>query len=110
MAFDILSRDGKDLRSLPLQERLAQLEMLLVSAGKLAGIGLVPSFDDGQALMNACMEHSLEGVVSKAADDAIDMRKHEKLTGGRLTRFTRTITSRTATPQSRNSGSESLRA
>ncbi len=65
MAFDILSLDGKDLRPLPLQERLAQLEMLLLSADKLAGIGLVPSFDDGQALMNACMEHSLEGVVSK---------------------------------------------
>ena len=64
MAFDVLSLDGKDLRSLPLQERLAQLEMLFLSAGKLAGI-VVPSFDDGQALMNACMEHSLEGVVSK---------------------------------------------
>jgi ATP-dependent DNA ligase len=25
----------------------------------------VPSFDDGQALMLACMEQSLEGVVSK---------------------------------------------
>ena len=55
MAFDILSLDGKDLRSLPLQERLAQLEMLLFSAGKLSGIGLIPSFDDGQALMDACI-------------------------------------------------------
>jgi bifunctional non-homologous end joining protein LigD len=36
MAFDILLLDGKDLRSLPLQERLAQLEMLLLSAGKMA--------------------------------------------------------------------------
>ena len=65
MAFDILSLDGKDVRSLPLQERLVQLEMLLLSVGKSAGICLVPSFDDGQALMDACMEHSLEGVVSK---------------------------------------------
>ncbi len=65
MAFDILSLDGKDLRLLPLQERLAQLEMLVLSAGKLAGIGSAPSFDDGQALMNARMEHSLESVVSK---------------------------------------------
>ena len=62
MAFDVLALDGKDLRGLPLQERLAQLEMLL---GHGAGIAMVPSFDDGQALMNACMEHSLEGVVSK---------------------------------------------
>ena len=65
MAFDILALDGKDLRSLPVQERLAQLEMLLLSAGNVVGVGLIPSFDDGQALMNACMEHSLEGVVSK---------------------------------------------
>lgn len=48
-----------------MEERLAQLEMLLLSAGKIAGVGLVPSFDDGQVLLNACMEHSLEGVVSK---------------------------------------------
>ncbi len=60
MAFDILSLEGKDLRSLPLQERVAQLEMLLLSAGKLASISLVPSFDDGQALMDACMEHNLK--------------------------------------------------
>jgi hypothetical protein len=65
MVFDILALDSKDHRSLPLQERLAQIEMLLLSVGKLAAIGLVPSFDDGQALVNACMEHSLEGVVSK---------------------------------------------
>jgi bifunctional non-homologous end joining protein LigD len=65
MAFDILSLDGKDLRSLRLEERLAQLEMLLLNAGSLVSIGLIPSFDDGQALMSACMEHSLEGVVSK---------------------------------------------
>jgi hypothetical protein len=32
--------------------------MLLLSAGKMAGVGLMPSFDDGQALMIACMEHS----------------------------------------------------
>ena len=44
-----------------MEERLAQLEMLLLSAGKIAGVGLVPSFDDGQVLLNACMEHSLEG-------------------------------------------------
>jgi len=29
MAFDILSLDGKDLRGLPLEERLAQLEICL---------------------------------------------------------------------------------
>ena len=67
MAFDVLALDGKDLRSLPLEERLAQLEMLL-NLNKVAGIALVLSFDDGAALMNACMEHGLEGVVSKKRD------------------------------------------
>ena len=64
MAFDILSMDGKDLRGLPLEERLAQLEMLL-GMSKVSGVGLVPSFDSGEALMLAAMEHGLEGVVSK---------------------------------------------
>jgi bifunctional non-homologous end joining protein LigD len=65
MAFDILSLDGKDLRGIPLEERLAQLEMLL-GLSKVPGIALVPSFDDGEKLMLAAMKHSLEGVVSKA--------------------------------------------
>ena len=65
MAFDILTLDGNDLRSLPLEEWLAQLEMLLLNAGKSPGLGLVPSFDDGEALMRGAMEHGLEGVVSK---------------------------------------------
>ena len=65
MAFDILALDGKDLRCLPLDQRLAQLEMLLLNAGKFTGVGLVPSFDDGEALMRGAMEHGLEGVVSK---------------------------------------------
>ena len=64
MAFDILRLDGKDLRDLPLEERLAQLEMLL-SLSKVQGVGLVPSFSDGDALMLAAMNHGLEGVVSK---------------------------------------------
>jgi hypothetical protein len=64
MAFDTLSLDGKDLRSLPLQERLAQLESLLLR-GQIVQHLPSPTFDDGQALMNACMEHTLEGVDSK---------------------------------------------
>ena len=69
MAFDVLALDGKDLRSLPLEERLAQLEMLLnLDKVKVAGIALVPSFDDGEALMLGCMELGLEGVVSKKRD------------------------------------------
>lgn len=64
MAFDILQLDGEDLRGRPLEERLAQLEMLL-GLSKVSGVGLVPSFDDGEKLMLAAMQHSLEGVVSK---------------------------------------------
>ena len=62
--FDLLKLDSKDLRDLPLVERKAQLEMLL-KLSKATSIHLVPAFDDGEALMLACMEHSLEGVVSK---------------------------------------------
>ena len=67
MAFDVLALDGKDLRGLPLEERLAQLEMFL-NLNKVAGVAVVPSFDDGQALLLGCMEHGLEGVVSKKRD------------------------------------------
>lgn len=45
-------------------KRDAQLEMLL-KLSKAAGVHFVPAFDDGEALMLACMTHSLEGVVSK---------------------------------------------
>ena len=66
-AFDLLEREGKDLRDLPLVERKAKLEKLLQRAGP-AGVGFVASFDDGDALMLGCMEQSLEGVVSKRRD------------------------------------------
>jgi bifunctional non-homologous end joining protein LigD len=69
MVFDILSLDEKDLRSLPLEERLAQLKMLL-SLSKVRDVALVPSFADGGALMLAAMKHNLEGVVSKRRDSA----------------------------------------
>jgi bifunctional non-homologous end joining protein LigD len=59
MAFDILQLDGKDLRGLPLEERLAQLEMLL-NLSKVLGIVLVPWFRDGEALMQAAMQHGME--------------------------------------------------
>ena len=66
-AFDLLERDGKDLRELPLVDRKARLEKLLKGTGP-AGVGLVASFDDGEALMLGCMEQNLEGVVSKRRD------------------------------------------
>ena len=68
----MLVLDGQDLRSIPLEERLAQLDMLL-SLNGVAGIALVPSFDDGEALMNACMEHGLEGVAPKGGTRLIGL-------------------------------------
>lgn len=66
-AFDLLRLDGKDLRDLPLVERKAQLEKLL-KRSKATVVHFVPAFDDGEALMLACMGQSLEGVVSKKRD------------------------------------------
>jgi bifunctional non-homologous end joining protein LigD len=57
-AFDLLRLDGKDLRDLPLVERKAQLEMLLKPSRKAGSVHFVPSFDDGQALLLACMERT----------------------------------------------------
>ena len=71
MAFDILSLGGKGLRGLPLQERLAQLQVLF-SLSKVQGLALVPSLDDGQALMLAAMKHGLEGAVSKRRASTYD--------------------------------------
>ena len=60
----MLELNGKDLRSLPLIERTARLERLLPRSTDPA-LGMVPSFDDGQALFIACMDRGLEGIVSK---------------------------------------------
>ncbi len=66
-AFDILELDGADLRGLPLIERTARLAKLMTRS-KDPALGLVPSFDDGQALLLACMDKGVEGIVSKLRD------------------------------------------
>jgi len=66
-AFDLLELDGKDLRDLPLTARKAHLSKLFRKV-KGTDIGMVPSFDDGQALLIACMDKGIEGVVSKKRD------------------------------------------
>ncbi len=65
--FDILELDGEDLRLLPLTERSARLAKLMTRS-KDPALGLVPSFDDGQALLLACMDKGVEGIVSKLRD------------------------------------------
>ena len=67
MAFDILALGGRDLRPLPLwQPKEALAKFMARNSDPL--LGTIPSFDDGERLMLACMEHSLEGVVSKRRD------------------------------------------
>src|SRR6478736_5799801 len=66
-AFDLLHRDGKDLRQQTLMERRASLKHLL-AADDQSRIQLSDEFDgDGHSLFKACAEQELEGIVSKHA-------------------------------------------
>jgi bifunctional non-homologous end joining protein LigD len=66
-AFDLLHHNGRDLRELPLFERKARLEKLIlaVNAGWLH---YSESFDDGIGLLKAADHMKLEGIVSKQRD------------------------------------------
>ena len=64
LAFDILELEGTDLRPLPLLARKAHLAKLMAK-NRSANLAVIPAFQDGEKLMLACMEHGLEGVVSK---------------------------------------------
>ena len=66
-AFDLLHRDGKDLRPLPLIERRRRL-VRLVGRSDIPCPHLVETFEDGAALLRAAERHGLEGVVSKRRD------------------------------------------
>jgi bifunctional non-homologous end joining protein LigD len=69
-AFDLLHRDGRDLRDAPLVERKAELKRLLESA-KTAGqtIRYSEHFeDDGRLILQQACRMLLEGIVSKRAD------------------------------------------
>ena len=63
-AFDLLHRDGKDLRPLPLIERRRRLERLLLPA-EIPCLQLVECFDDGVDLLAAAEGLELQGIVSK---------------------------------------------
>jgi bifunctional non-homologous end joining protein LigD len=63
-AFDLLFRDGRDLRSLPLIERRRRLGRL-ISRSRVPCLHLVLQFDDGEALLESAERLGLEGVVSK---------------------------------------------
>ena len=61
--FDVLEVDGEPLVDLPLTERRARLEELLVRANPV--VQLSGFFDDGEALLEAAKEQGLEGVMAK---------------------------------------------
>jgi bifunctional non-homologous end joining protein LigD len=66
-AFDVLHREGFDLRSLPLTERRWHLERLLAWS-EASCLHLVQAFNDGMALLKAAERHGFEGIVSKRRD------------------------------------------
>jgi bifunctional non-homologous end joining protein LigD len=66
-SFDLLYRDGKDLRLLPLLERKRRL-VRLVGRAEIPCLHLVETFDDGLKLLEAAERHGLEGIVSKRRD------------------------------------------
>ena len=66
-AFDLLHRDGKDLRALPLMERRRRLTRLLARSD-VPCLYLVETFEDGDALLRQCEALGLEGIVSKRWD------------------------------------------
>jgi ATP-dependent DNA ligase len=63
-AFDMLHRDSRDLRGLPLMERRRRLTRLLAKSD-VSCLHLVPSFEDGAKLFAATDRFQLEGIVSK---------------------------------------------
>ncbi|MBP7175180.1 MAG: non-homologous end-joining DNA ligase [Thermoclostridium sp.] len=62
MVFDILYRDGVDLREEPLKERKTILEKTLKGDGM---IQVVSDYWDGEGLLYAMKEKRMEGIVSK---------------------------------------------
>jgi bifunctional non-homologous end joining protein LigD len=63
-AFDLLHRDGADLRQLPLTERRRRLERLLARSD-VPCLRLVATFDDGGQPFAEAERRQLEGIVSK---------------------------------------------
>jgi bifunctional non-homologous end joining protein LigD len=66
-AFDLLHRNGRDLRELPMFERRARLEKLILPVNA-NWLRYSESFDDGIALLMAADRMALERIVSKPRD------------------------------------------
>jgi ATP-dependent DNA ligase len=63
--FDVLLIDGEDLRQKPWSERRRRLARLMVGIQDEDAICLSEVWADGAALLRACGEQKLEGIVSK---------------------------------------------
>ena len=63
--FDLLEQDGEPLVDLPLTERRRRLKKLL---GRSSSVAFTDTFDDGDALLEAAAQQSLEGVMAKRPD------------------------------------------
>ena len=66
-AFDLLHHNWRDLRELPLVERRARFEKLILAANA-NWLHYSESFDDGLELLAAADRMHLEGIVSKRRD------------------------------------------
>jgi bifunctional non-homologous end joining protein LigD len=66
VVFDLLELESEPLLELPLEERRARLAELVDSSA--ANVFVSPTFDDGEALLEAAREQELEGVVAKRLD------------------------------------------
>jgi ATP-dependent DNA ligase len=63
-AFDLLHRDGRDLRPLPLTKRRRRLERLMARSD-VPCLRLVETFANGKRLLDIAERLHLEGIVSK---------------------------------------------
>ncbi len=76
MVFDILYRDGHDLRGTSLSDRKEILEKTLHGNGM---IQVVADYNDGEALFSAMKEKRMEGIVSKRLSSLyIGGKKHRE--------------------------------
>ena len=73
-AFDLLHHNGRDLCELPLIERKARLEKLIVAANT-SWLHYSESFGDGLELLKAADRMKIEGIVSKCRDAPYRSRK-----------------------------------
>jgi bifunctional non-homologous end joining protein LigD len=62
--FDLLTLNGRDLRSEALKQRKAKLEVLLRTTEDTT-LPLSHTFADGEKLLHAAAQQGLEGIVSK---------------------------------------------